>query len=427
MPRRRWRRGTRQAATAQGNGHEQEQEQQQQAAPPPILQSLASTAASNETPAEEGNNDQDNYHHQQQHEQQEQDLEQPIFPTSILLGLATKAATAAKEAQEAARAAANAAAEAAQASQTAADAAAAMADALQQLHLDEENVAAAARLVALQKERRQEAWEVCVSTRVLASFMTTRDLCTLSTCSHLHLPVRRQIVRVVVKTFTPSLLSSMAAGNLAEVDFLSVEFSFCGFKNRTIYRKAVTRAFRQMHNLTSLFLRFQVRSVLYSIFDGLGVEGRRRLTLLEIGIASEGLVPELPPSYYNTFLQGLTSLRFFILKCEFGDCKEAIRQGNFPQLQYFQMKGRTTEDEMDDFQQLMIRGSLRHVYMLDIAMGNCMGDAAEPLEKLLPLLPRLKMLAISGNSLLNAAGVDRLFARAAEEECSVIIPGRSSV
>lgn len=159
-----------------------------------------------------------------------------------------------------------------------------MAEELQQPHLHEEKLAAAARLVALQKLRRQEAWDVCVSTHVLASFMTTRDLCALSTCSHLHLPVRRQISKVAVQNFTPSLLSGMAAGNLAEVESLCVEFSFSGFTGSKAYRDAATLAVQRLPKLEYLHLGFQVQSALYCIFGGLRVEGKRGSRLSSLAL-----------------------------------------------------------------------------------------------------------------------------------------------
>jgi hypothetical protein len=406
-----------------GGGHEQQQEgQEQQAAPPPILQSLASTAAttaSNEIPTEQGNNNHDT------HQQQQQELEQPRLSTSTLLGLATKAATAAKEAQEAARAAANAAAEAAQASKTAADAAAAMAEALHQLHLQEEKVAAAARLVPLQQERRQEAWEFCVSPGLLASFLLAPDLCALSTCSHLHLPVRRQVSILKVEYFTPSLLSKMAAGHFAELRHLHVERTFVGFPNSKEYIEAAKRAFSQMHKLEGLCLHQQPRAFLCSIFEAMGVESKRRIKTLSLGLMMHSVDSEMPNSYYNSILfRGLTSLESLTLRCLIGgNCYEALKNGNFPRLQTLTILDETTEFDLDNWQHLMLRGSLRHVSSLTLNFVWCaQGGGQERIEKLLPLLPRLSHLCLTDLAWeLDAAVVEHLMTLAAEEECQVSI------
>lgn len=231
-----------------------------------------------------------------------------------------------------------------------------------------------------------------------------------------------------------TLLSAMASSLLAKVEGLHVEYFHRGFTTPKEFAEALTRAFQQMHKLDFLHL-FQTSSTLYFIFEGLGVEGKRLIKSLDLGIMRERQMgaplwpalaekPELPDSYQASLLQGFTSLEHFRDNSLFRESYHVIKNANFPQLGKVMILHHLTDNDLNKLQHLMFHGSFRQVSMLDLWFSG--GNGMTVVEALLPLLPRLKYLAIQDeNHTWDAVAVARLVAHAREDKCHLFIPGHT--
>jgi hypothetical protein len=77
----------------------------------------------------------------------------------------------------------------------------------------------------------QEAWEVCLSTRMLASFLDAQNLCVFSTAARFFVPFRDQITYLKSRCPTPALFSHLLEYG-SELMTLDLSYSGHGFDKR---------------------------------------------------------------------------------------------------------------------------------------------------------------------------------------------------
>lgn len=132
---------------------------------------------------------------------------------------------------------------------------------------------------------QQDPWEICFPTRVLASFLKSKDLCHLSACGQNFLPFRAQIQRLSLPYWPSSIVGYMAAGGLTHLTTLKVDVEFSRARSSAMLATALSRLPRLQH--LSLSCRGIPLPALATILNSLVKSRLKSLFLKYVGLFAD--------------------------------------------------------------------------------------------------------------------------------------------
>jgi hypothetical protein len=207
----------------------------------------------------------------------------------------------------------------------------------------------------------EEAWELCLSGRLLADLLKAKSLCELSTCARNFLDFRMQIRKLRV-ILSKGLLKAMESGDLAELTELRLRGEV-HFANMDL--PLLGPAFRGVRNLQVFHLtRCNLETATTVLAEGLTLTARAKLKALRVDVIAEVTNIYYPPVYFKGFTN-LSSLCLQFDQFWFGrrlPLLRALYEGEFPALKYLLlMSMNRLGDEIPRLVNSLRQGSLRQV------------------------------------------------------------------
>lgn len=206
----------------------------------------------------------------------------------------------------------------------------------------------------------EDAWELCLSGRLLSGLLREHALCQLSICARKFLDFRTHTIKID-RLLRPSLLKAMASGRLVEL----TELKLTGGDHLAIKdMPLVATAFRGLKNLEVFHLnRCPLETATTVLAEGLTLTARAKLKDLSMDV----IAPNIDMHYPRVNFKGFTNLSSLCL-CMFNSSEEmppvleALYQGEFPALKYLRLiSTHSLGDEIPRLVDSLRQGSLRQV------------------------------------------------------------------
>lgn len=254
---------------------------------------------------------------------------------------------------------------------------------------------------------QQDPWQICLSTRVLGSFLRGTDLCRLSICAHNFLPFRTQIQHLSSRYLTPGVLGHMAAGGLLNLATLEVGWSSPMLANK------LGPAFRALPHLEHLSVSCWsvLLPIIATILNSL-VKARLKTLFLNyvgggVGLGDESVFADAFQGFHN-----LQDLNFdcFRNRALVPYAVAQMERGEFPCLSTLRIRDCVLlEGDACKIFKAICHGHLPCLKSLDLS-DNQLGVVV--IDDAVQAMPHLNVLNLRGSYM--RGGHDRLQAAAAE-------------
>jgi hypothetical protein len=237
---------------------------------------------------------------------------------------------------------------------------------------------------------QQDPWQICHSTRVLASFLRGKDLLRLSSCGHHFLSFRTQIQHLRLRRLKPSVVAHMSTGGLTSLTTLkidSIHVRGCSYEKVANNLGPFFRGLPHLEQL-SLYCSCVPLPIIATILNSLVKVRLKTLVLSSVGTGvafGDGSV--LAGALKDFRLLEILDLQYFYISAIVPHVVGQLERGAFPCLQSLRIScGSLPESAACSILQAIWHGRLPCLESLDLSHNNLGDDIVDDAIRAMPHL-----------------------------------------